>query len=262
MSAYSPLELTKSVEPRVYVEKDGTSYRKYFRFRVDRWYGGIVTGDVVGCNMRCKFCWAWYFTWGDTGRGSFYTPREVVQRLLELARRSGHPRARLSGGEPTIGFWHMLEVASGVLAEGLSFVLETNGILLGHDRRYSEAMASLRGSGVEVRVSVKGTSPEEFHELTGADPSFWFTQLNALRNLVEVGFEPAREVYPAIVLSLSGEEGLRRFSAVLRSIDRGLTELIDEEYIILYKHVRELMKRTGLRPRYVVLPDRVPSEMI
>jgi uncharacterized Fe-S cluster-containing radical SAM superfamily protein len=31
--------------------------RKYYRFRVDRWYGGIVTVDCVGCGLFCKFCW-------------------------------------------------------------------------------------------------------------------------------------------------------------------------------------------------------------
>lgn len=262
MSGYSPLEVNRFVEPRVYVEKEGLHYRKYFRFRVDRWYGGIVTGDVVGCNMRCKFCWAWYFTWGDTSKGSFYTASDVAKKLVELSRRSGYTRTRLSGGEPTIGFNHLLKVAEAILSNDLTFVLETNGILLGYYREYSEAMASFRGAGIEIRISVKGTSPEEFQELTGADPSFWFTQLNALRNLLDVGFEPVREVYPAVMLSLSGEEGLRRFAEVLKSINKELVELIDEEYIILYKHVKELLKRTGLKPKYVIFPDSIPSKMI
>lgn len=262
MPGYSPLEVSGAVEPRVYVEKMGARYRKYFRFRVDRWYGGIVTGDVVGCNMRCRFCWAWYFTWGDVDKGDFYTADEVARKLIELSRRSGHRRARLSGGEPTIGFKHLLEVADRTMSSGLSFVLETNGILLGINSEYSAAMGAFRNRGIEVRVSVKGTSPGEFHELTGADPRFWFTQLDALRNLVEVGLEPSREVYPAVMLSMSGEEGLKRFASVLKSIHPGLSELIDEEYIILYRHVKELMRKTGLRPRYVVLPDRIPSEMI
>ncbi len=262
MPGYDPLKLSEDVEPRVYVEKEGTHLRRYFRFRVDRWYGGIVTGDVVGCNMRCKFCWAWYFTWGSTACGRFYRADEVAARLLELSKKSGHRQARLSGGEPTIGFGHLLEVAERVLLGGLTFVVETNGILLGAREDYSKAVGALRGKGIEVRVSVKGTSPEEFYELTGADPRFWYTQLDALRNLVEAGLRPAREVYPAVVLSLSGEEGLRRFSRALESINPELSELVDEEYIILYKHVKELMKKTGLKPRYVVLPESIPKEMI
>lgn len=262
MVGYNPLEVARSVESRVYMESGGVSRRKYFRFRIDRWYGGIVTGDVVGCNMRCKFCWAWYFTWGDTGKGRFYTADEVVGILGNLSERSGYRRARLSGGEPTIGFKHMLEVLSLTVSRGLHFVLETNGILIGHDKDMAEELGEFSGRGIEVRVSVKGTSPEEFHELTGADPRFWFVQLDSLRNLVEAGLEPAREVYPAVMLSLSGEEGLRRFSSVVRGIHRELSELIDEEYIILYRHVKELMKRTGLRPRYVILPDKIPDELI
>ncbi len=262
MPGYDPLELSRAVEPRVYVERDGAGLRRYFRFRVDRWYGGIVTGDVVGCNMRCKFCWAWYFTWGSTDCGRFYRADEVAAKLLELSRRSGYRQARLSGGEPTIGFRHLLDVAERILSSGLSFVVETNGILLGVREDYSRAIGAFRGRGIEVRVSVKGTCPEEFHELTGADPKFWRVQLEALRNLVEAGLEPAREVYPAVMLSLSGEEGLKRFSGVLASIHPELSELIDEEYIILYEHVKELLKRTGLRPRYVVLPGNIPKEMV
>jgi uncharacterized Fe-S cluster-containing radical SAM superfamily protein len=259
---YDPLEVAKAVEPQVYLESKGVSKRKYFRFRIDRWYGGIVTGDVIGCNMRCKFCWAWYFTWGDTGKGRFYTAEEVVRTLESLSRKSGYRRARLSGGEPTIGFKHMLEVMDLAVSKGLQFVLETNGILIGHSKSIAERLGAFSGRGIEVRVSVKGTSPEEFHELTGADPRFWFVQLDSLRNLVEAGLEPAREVYPAVMLSLSGEEGLRRFSSVVKGIHEELSELIDEEYIILYRHVKELLMRTGLRPKYVILPDRVPDKMI
>ncbi|MCS7098738.1 MAG: hypothetical protein RMH84_05665, partial [Sulfolobales archaeon] len=154
------------------------------------------------------------------------------------------------------------EVANEILTSDIAFVLETNGIVLGYYREYSEAMGAFRKRGMEIRVSVKGTNPEEFYELTGADPRFWFVQIDALRNLVEVGFEPVREVYPAVVLSMSGEEGLKKFAFVLRSIHPELPELIDEEYIILYKHVKELMKRTGLKPKYVVLPDRIPDRMV
>lgn len=259
---YSPLEIGRAVEPRVYVEKNGVSYRKYFRFRVDRWYGGIVTADVVGCNLRCKFCWAWYFTWGGLDKGDFFSANEVALRLSELSRKSGYRRARLSGGEPTIGFKHLLEVIEKVLSGGLGFILETNGILLGYRKDYSEAIAVYRRSGIEIRVSVKGSSPEEFYKLTGADPRYWLTQLDALKNLIEAGLEPAREVYPAVMLSLSGEEGLRRFSSTVGSIHPSLSELIDEEYIIMYKHVKELVKKTGLKPKYVVLPDRIPDKMV
>jgi uncharacterized Fe-S cluster-containing radical SAM superfamily protein len=262
LGGYDPVAVSESVEGRVYAERGGVPLRKYFRFRVDRWYGGIVTGDVVGCNMRCRFCWAWYFTWGDLRCGRFYSPEEVVGRLVSMARRAGYSRARLSGGEPTIGFKHALRVAEGVTSSGLVFVLETNGILVGKYEEYAKALAGLRGRGIEVRVSVKGTSPEEFHELTGADPSFWYLQLKALENLVNYGLRPAEEVYPAVMLSLSGEEGLRRFSGVVRSIHPDLAELIDEEYIIMYRHVRELLKRTGLRPRYVVFPDSIPDRMV
>lgn len=39
------------------VTRESGVYRKYYRFRPARWYGGIVTADAVGCGLICKFCW-------------------------------------------------------------------------------------------------------------------------------------------------------------------------------------------------------------
>ena len=260
--AYDPIELTKLIEEKVAPLAGGVRLRRYYRFRRDRWYGGIATGDVVGCNLRCKFCWAWRFTWTGYEKGKLLSPEEAAERLLDIARRHGLKQVRLSGGEPTIGWEHLIAVAERVTAEGLTFILETNGIIIGYEWRLAEKLASLHGAGIEVRVSLKGTSPQEFHMLTSAKPEAWHLQVEALRRLVELGLEPCEEVYAAVMLSFTDEKGLTRIKRVLASIDHRLAGCIDPEYVILYPHVVELLRRTGLKPRVAYEPGKLPPELI
>ena len=262
---YDPLVLAKLIEPIVSPVEKGRPLRWYNRFRVDRWYGGIITGDVAGCNLRCGFCWAWRFAWKTRGR-FLLEPKEVVQRFTSLARRAKRKtrQVRLSGGEPTIGFHHLLEVISETTSRGLHFVLETNGILIGAYEKYAEKLASFHGSGIEVRVSIKGVNPAEFYKLTGANPSAWFLQLKALRLLVVEGLEPGEEVYPAVMLSFSPrpEKAFTEMKRVVASIDYRLAESLEPEYVILYPHVVELMKRRKLKPVIAYKPDQVPPELV
>ena len=256
---YDPVELARVVEKAVV----SNGRRKYYRFRVDRWYGGIVTGDVVGCNLRCGYCWAWRFTWSGYDRvGRFHSADEVCEKLVGIARRRGVRQARLSGGEPTIGFDHLIKVIECVTGYGLHFVLETNGVLVGARSDYASKLASFHGSGIEVRVSIKGTSPEEFHAITRAKPDAWYLQLRALELLVSEGLEPGDEVYPAVMLSFTDEKGVKRIKRLLASIHPELAANIDPEYVILYPHVRELLRMTGLRPRKAYTPDSVPPELV
>ncbi len=259
MKGYDPVRLAKLIEPLV--ARNGE--RKYYRFRVDRWYGGIVTGDVVGCNLRCGFCWAWRFTWGGYNRVGFFVSADVAcDKLVRLAKRYGISQVRLSGGEPTIGFTHLMKVMECVTSAGLNFVLETNGIMIGADYKLAEKLASFSGNGVEVRVSIKGTNPHEFNMITRADPRAWWLQIEALRNLVEAGLRPGDEVYPAIMLSFTDEEGAKRIRKLLANIHPELARNIDPEYVILYRHVVKLLRMTGLKPRKAFRPGEVPPELI
>ncbi len=259
---YDPVALAKLVEARVAPWRGGVRLRRYYRFRRDRWYGGVVTGDVVGCNLRCKFCWAWRFTWTGYDKGVLLTAGEAFERLAGMARRFRVGQVRLSGGEPTIGWEHLVELAELVVGEGLSFIVETNGVMIGYDYRLAEKLASFHRAGIEVRVSLKGTSPEEFHTLTSARPEAWELQVEALRRLVELGLEPCEEVYAAVMLSFTDEKGVKRVKRLLASIHPKLASCIDPEYVILYPHVERLLRMTGLRPRVAYRPGEVPPELV
>jgi len=242
------------------VRPGGVEERRYYRFRGGRWYGGIATGDVVGCNLRCGFCWSWRAASHVMAKGHFYGPEEVFQKLTSIARRRGYKLVRLSGGEPTLSKRHLLALLGLFDDTPYWFVLETNGILIGADESYARELAE--HGRLVVRVSLKGTSEREFHALTLAKPEFFRYQLKALKNLVEAGLEPGERVYAAVMLSFSTPESYKALRVRLAEIHPALAEEIDEEYVILYPHVVELMKKRGLRPRIAYRPEGIPEFMI
>lgn len=259
MKGFSPIELTEIVRRWVARTTGNIEERRYYRFRGGRWYGGIATGDVVGCNLRCKFCWSWRFS-HSMDRGEFYTPRQVFEKLIDIASSKGYKYLRLSGGEPTISWSHLMEVLKLIEETRYMFILETNGILIGYSDRYAKDLANL--NNIVVRVSFKGTSAEEFHMLTGAEPQFYELQFKALENLMENGMKPGEDFYPAIMLSFTTDENYKLFKKRLSSIHTVLVESIDEEYVILYPHVAEILNRYRLKPKVVVKPNNVPEFMI
>ncbi len=258
-SGYDPLEVARRVYARVSRVRDGVEERLYFRFRRDRWYGGIVSADVIGCNLSCRFCWSWYFR-DNLGRGRWLCPEAVGERLVSMAERYHVRLIRLTGAEPTITRRHLVEVIDYVTSHGYQFILETNGVLIGAYPDYAEELSKY--PRLIVRVSFKGVSPEEFNWLTGADPGAWYLQLKALENLVDNGMKPGDQVYPAAMIGWSRDEDIEAFLEKLRNIHPALME-VDWEYVILYRHVVRLLKKTGLwPPKRYVYPGSIPKEMI
>ncbi len=252
---FDPLALTNEIRKQVTRSKDSGEERVYFRFRGGRWYGGIATADCIGCNLRCVFCWSWYFR-DNAIIGRFYTPHEVYERLMNILRRRGYKQVRISGGEPTLSKNHLLKVIELFDSEGVLFILETNGILLGQDRTYARELSKF--DNLHVRVSIKGTTPREFSRLTGAIPSAFFLQLKALKNLLDEGVS----VHPAVMLSFSRKEDIREFIKTLKQIDEILIEELEEEYVFLYPHVVKRLRNAGVWPKRAFYPSNIPKELI
>lgn len=256
---YDPVAVAEEVKKKVLRVEGGLELRLYYRFRCDRWYGGIATGDVIGCNLSCVFCWSSWFRSGFD-KGFFLSPREAFKRLRDIQARRGLPRVRLSGGEPTLSRAHLLEVLKLYSEfEDTIFILETNGILIGYDESYARDLA--RFQNIVVRVSFKGVEPAEFSKLTGARPEAFELQFRAVENLVNAGLEPGREVYAAAMIGFSREEAIRWFVARLKSIHPSLED-VDWEYVFLYPHVVKNLETAGLTPLRAVEPRKVPEEMI
>ena len=227
---YDPAELSKKIENIVINE----NWKKYYRFRATGFYGGIATADVVGCNLRCKFCWSSNSVWNAKNTGKFYSSRQVADALHEIARSKGYTKVRVSGGEPTIGRKHLIVLLDNISPEFL-FILETNGILLGADKSYVKELSRFRN--LHVRVCLKGCNSEEFSMLTGAEKGFEY-QIKALENLRDerVGFNIA-------LVSAKHEEK----QLLDRLTEMGLGDImVEEEEIKLYPPVRKRLDKEGL----------------
>ncbi|ADV64386.1 radical SAM protein [Desulfurococcus mucosus] len=252
-AGYDPLRLGVEVEKHV----ARGDKRKYYRFRGGRWYGGIATADCVGCNLRCRFCWGWIPRDNYSSYGEFYSPREVYGRLVAIASRRGYRYVRVSGNEPTLAWQHLLELLELFEQDGrYTFILETNGIIIGADKAKARDLAGFKH--LHVRVSLKGVNEDEFHRLTGARREFFSLQLKALENLLNEGVS----THPAVMLSFSEPRGVDILKERLREIDKGLADNLEEEYVFLYPHVVELMARTGLKPRVAYSPDGIPGDLV
>ena len=212
--------------------------RKYYRFRPAPYYGGIATADCVGCCLRCLFCWSWHIIVQPEKIGGFYSPEEVARNLISIARKKGFQRIRISGNEPTLHRSHLLNVLKLVPTE-LHFILETNGILLGHDPSYAKDLS--RFPNLYVRVSLKGVCPEDFTRLTGAKPESFDLQLKALENLVEAGVN----CFPAVMVNFSSLEGIKKLKERLKEIRPDFADF-EEEDLILYPFVEENLRKAGV----------------
>lgn len=164
---FDPLELAQLTEKIV---GQGDS-RKYTAFYCTGVYGGISTGYLVGCCLRCVFCWVSLAREFPQKFGRFYNPEEVAGQLIHNAQKRRVERVRISGGEPTICKQHLLRVLDLVSQAGYSFVLETNGILLGKDPEYVAALTKY--DNLYLRICLKAGTPEGFQKRTGARSEFY-----------------------------------------------------------------------------------------
>lgn len=242
------------------VTRDGLNgqLRKYYRFRADRWYGGISTGDVVGCGLFCRFCWvSESILERPDAIGQFTAPDEAAKKLLRVATSRRLVQVRLSGGEPTIGRPHLLKLLSEIDEQKrFRFILETNGILLGADSSYCNELAAFRC--LHVRVSLKGSCENEFEKLTGANGEGFKQQLEALRNLRDAGVSCT----PAVMSSFSTERNMCQLRDRVSQIEHKLAIDMELEELIRYPRVERRLQKLRLTPNVSHDPRNVPERLI
>lgn len=228
---YDPIELSKKTE-KIVVENN---LKKYYRFRPTGFYGGIATADTVGCNLRCKFCWSSNSVWNARSTGEFYSSEEVADKLQSIADKKGYHQLRISGGEPTIGKQHLIDLLENIKTKYL-FILETNGILLGYDKKYIEDLSVFEN--LHVRVCMKGADSEEFSLFTGAKKGFEY-QIKTLQYLRD------KQMNFNIALVSTYKEKKQHFFQ--RLVEMNLDKvMIEEEEIKLYPMVRKRLQKEKL----------------
>jgi len=243
---FDPLELAKETERIVTRQGPEGLERKYTDFYSVPVYGGIATGYAAGCCLRCVYCWAnWSRDFPDK-LGMFYSPKQVASNLFKAAKkgityskswRRRIPeihKLRLSGCEPTLDKEHLLSVLKFVKAsEYPLFILETNGIILGHDREYVKRLAEFKEK-LYVRVSIKAAIPEGFTQRTGAIGKFYELPFHALKSLLDEGIyaRAAAMTDPEIM----PKEERKRLIHMLEKIDpeANYPETLEEEGIDTY----------------------------
>lgn len=257
MTLYDPVVRHEAVEKIVTRSAGETQEKKYWRFRFDRWYGGIVTADAVGCGLLCRFCWVSdSVMFRPDEVGTFYSAERVAKILTEMAGKRGLRQLRVSGGEPTIGKKHLLELLERLSGQNLLFILETNGLLIGHEQGYAEELSKY--PFVHVRVSLKGCCEEEFAKLTGAKPEGFLLQLKALENLAKSGVH----CHPAVMVSFSPRKSLQNLVARIHNIDSQLAKEMEIEELILYPSVQKKIRKYGLNYCRAYAPKEVPKELV
>lgn len=183
--------------------------------------------------------------------GHFHSPQEVTRKLTSIARKKRFSQVRISGNEPTIAREHLIEMLE-LIPPDIHFILETNGILIGHDKTYAEELA--RFDNLHVRVSLKGTNEKDFSALTGAEPIGFALQLQALKYLRRAEVD----MHSAVMVSYSIPENVQTLRKRLAAIDRSFEDMEIEE-LVLWGDVEERLQRLkiGYGPAYN--PRNIPE---
>ncbi len=229
--------------------------RKYYRIpRPGRWYGGIATADCCGCNFNCIFCWSNKPRDNPDTIGTFYTPEQVADKIAACAKKHQYRLVRISGNEPTLAKQHLLDVLRLIDGTEYLFILETNGSLL--DEAYVDDLGAFRN--LHVRVSLKGTNPEEFSMLTGAEPDTFEHIIGTLSLLRDRGVR----FNLAVMLSFSSDTGIASLKKRLRETVPKVLDEFEEEYVFLYPHVSRRLKEAGVKPVTAYSPHGKPAELV
>ena len=238
---YDPIALAAATEM---VVVDGAR-RKYVQLgRPLRFYGGTTSATEVGCNLRCKFCFSDKPVWKPKKTGKFYSPQEVFDGLARSARKHGHKIISASASEGTIGREHLMQLLDLVEDSEFVYVLETNGMILGNDSDYARSLPKY--NRLHVRVSIKGDSPEQYHELTGADPDSYELPYVAIQNLIAAGVS----CNACLMASFSDDDGIRRVKEKLYDIHPGILKSLEIEQITLFPKVAQRLSENGLNPMW------------
>jgi len=240
LDGYDPILLTKATEKVVI---DGNK-RKYARLaRPLRFYGGTTSATEVGCNLRCKFCFSDKPVRRPHSTGRFYTPRQVFNALKKNAEKYGHKLISASASEGTLGKQHLFELLELVDKSDFIYVLETNGMTIGHDPEFARQLSRFRN--LHVRVSIKGTTKEEYVRITGAMSSSYKLPYKALEHLMEAGVS----CNVCLSISFSSPENIKKAEARLFEIRPGLLKSLEKEHITLFPKVYRRLKNLDMMPK-------------
>ena len=235
---YDPLAVSPRIEKYV-IEKQ--TLKKYYRFRDAKFYGGISTADVVGCNMFCRFCWVNpKIRYQILNTGKFYSAADVGAQLIRIAQKAKFTHLRVSGGEPTIGRDHLIALLEYLKNYPYNFILETNGMLLS-DESYVNDLKPF--PNLYIRISLKAATPEIFSKVTGAVPEAYYYPLQALKLLNKYKIP----CHASVIIDFCSKHDVQILLQELQKINSQLINQLELESLLLYPHVIKGLKRIGFK---------------
>ena len=234
---FDPIRLAHQTEEII---SKGRS-RKYTKFYCAGVYGGISTGYTIGCCLRCVFCWVDWSRDFPLQTGQFFAPQEVFENLVSNARKKGVNKIRISGGEPTLCPEHLLSLLDHLDSVPFLFILETNGMLFGHDPDYVKRLKAHRN--IHIRVSLKAGSPEGFEKRTGARGEFYELPFKAVEylNRAGVSFHVAAMTDSRLMLPTERKMLL----SLLESV--GYQDYLEEEICDPYSTAVKRLEKAGFK---------------
>ena len=226
--------------------------RKYAKLsRPLRFYGGTTSAVEVGCNLRCKFCFSDKPVFKPQSTGKFYTPQQVFDALDKSAKRYGHKLISASASEGTLGREHLFELLGLVEKSDYVYILETNGMTLGNDPEFAQQLS--RFKNLHVRVSIKGTNEDEYHELTSAMPTSYQLPFRALKYLIDAKVS----CNACVMVSFSDKEGIKNVEKTLYKVHPGLLKSLEKEHITPFPKVAKRLSENGLKPNSIAFKGKV-----
>jgi len=248
MKGYDPIKLTHKMESIVV---DGNK-RKYAKLsRPLRFYGGTTSAVEVGCNLRCKFCFSDKPVFKPQSTGKFYTSQQVFNALDKGAKRYGHKLISASASEGTLGREHLFELLELVEQSDYVYILETNGMTLGDDPEFAQQLS--RFKNLHVRVSIKGTNEDEYHELTSAIPTSYQLPFKALKYLIDAKVS----CNACVMVSFSDVIGIKKVEDRLYKVHPGLLKSLEKEHITPFPKVAKRLSENGLKPNSIAFKGKV-----
>ena len=115
---------------------------------------------------------------------------------------------------------------------------------IGHYKGFAKKLVSFKN--LHVRVSIKGTNPEEYFQLTGARASSYELPFLALRHLIDAGVS----VNACIMASFSTEDGIAQAKNRLEIMHPGILKSLEIERITLFPKVAERLAKKNLKPTH------------
>lgn len=205
--------------------------RLAYKFRYQKFYGGIATCDCIGCNLLCAYCWNYLrnLSPGMDREAQFCSPLDVANRLEGIAKRNDCDIARISGCEPFLGAASTKWLYDIFDNSDLFFVVETNGVMLGAQPGLLDCLAKLRN--IRIRLALKASNGLQFEKVTNCNAVGYGFQLAAIRE-IQARHIPLKVAYmPEFVnsreIDVSGyileEESLRNYAGTQKRLkERGL----------------------------------------